>query len=168
MLLALEDGRSIFPGDDSVLSQIWFSHDAVGHIAVFDWITKPQKLSSVMSLACSAPPERTAPMRAALVFRHPRPPIRSTPWRRRPAHCSIRIWSALSRAFRIMRMAIVAYPFRRSRVKVFWSVLEYPWFLEGYSMRVINNARWFSFIKIRCQPFHCPNRVRLNHQSASY
>lgn len=79
MLIALEDGRSIFPGDDSVLSQIWFSHDAVGHIAVFDWITKPQKLSSVMSLACSAPPERTAPMRAALVFRHPRPPIRSTP-----------------------------------------------------------------------------------------
>ena len=79
MLLALEDGRSIFPGDDSVLSQIWFSHDAVGHIAVFDWITKPQKLSSVMSLACSAPPGRTAPMRAALVFRHPRPPIWSTP-----------------------------------------------------------------------------------------
>ena len=99
-----------------LFSQIWFSHDAIGHIAVFDWITKPQKLSSVMSLACSAPPGRTAPMRAALVFRHPRPPIWSTPWRRGPAHCSIRIWSALSRAFRIMRMAIVACPFRRYRV----------------------------------------------------
>lgn len=81
MLFALEDGKSIFPGDGSGFSQIWFNHDAVGHIAVFDWITKPQKLSSVMSLACPAPPGRTAPMRATLVFRRPRPrpPIRSTP-----------------------------------------------------------------------------------------
>ena len=104
--------EGVFSRWDSVLSQVWFNHDAVGHIAVFDWITIPQKLSSVMSLACPAPPGRTVPMRAALVFRRPRPPIRSTPWRRRPVHCPIRVWSALSQAFRIMRMAIVARPFR--------------------------------------------------------
>ena len=33
---------------------------------------------------------------------------------------------------------------------VFWSALEYPLFLGGYSMRVLNNTRRFSVIKIRC------------------